>query len=232
MSPTAKPLVSVLVAVFNGEKYIREALDSVLQQDYRPIEVIIIDDGSTDGTGEAVRPYAESGAVRYERRAHQGTGSSRNAGLELARGDFVAFIDADDLWLPGKLTSQMNILEADPSIAMVHGRARQFISPDLSESEREGLRIVREEVLSPLPTTSLMRRTVFARVGLFSRAYEAGSDMEWVVRMQEASLKSAAHDEVVYLRRIHTTNIGRQDRGQSARLHVLKAALDRRRGKS
>jgi glycosyltransferase involved in cell wall biosynthesis len=220
------------MTVYNGQKYVREALESVLEQDYRPIEVIVIDDGSTDATGEAVRPYSESVAVRYELREHRGTPAGRNAGLELARGDLIAFIDADDLWLPGKLSMQVNILDADASLDMVLGRAKQFISPDLSESEREGLRIMREEVVSELPTSSLMRRSVFDRVGLFSTRHPQASEMEWVTRAQEASLKIAVHDEVVYHRRIHAANMGRQTPGPSMRLHILKAALDRRRGKA
>ena len=105
--------------------------------------MIVIDDGSTDATGEAVRPFSKSGAVRYELREHRGTPAGRNEGLELARGDLIAFIDADDLWLPGKLSMQVNILDADASLDMVLGHVRQFVRlADLSESDREGLLIM------------------------------------------------------------------------------------------
>ena len=101
------PLVSTIIPVFNGERLLPEALDSVFRQDYRPIEVIVVDDGSTDGTSLVARSCPE---VRYLYQSNQGLGAARNAGIAAACGEFIAFLDADDIWLPRKLSSQMNFL--------------------------------------------------------------------------------------------------------------------------
>src|SRR5262245_57597408 len=99
------PLVSCVVPVFNGELYLREALDSILAQSYRPLEIIIADDGSTDGSLAIAREF--SADVRYVRHSTAGPAATRNLGLRAARGQFVAFLEADDLWHPDKVLRQM-----------------------------------------------------------------------------------------------------------------------------
>jgi len=100
----SRPLVSVVIPVYNAEPFLREALDSVLAQDYEPFEVIVVDDGSTDGSGTIARSYPE---VRYLRQENQGPAVARNAGIAAAQGEFLAFFDADDVMLPNKLSVQV-----------------------------------------------------------------------------------------------------------------------------
>lgn len=234
MYASSRPLVSVVIPVFNGERYLKEAIDSVLQQDYRPIDLIVVDDGSTDGTAHVVQPYASAGQVTRHFQRHQGPAAARNAGVELARGDLVAFIDADDLWVQDKLSAQVDLLLSHPDAEMVLGRMRQFISPDLGPIQRAAARIMREEVLSQLPSSSLIKKSVFGRVGLFDPRYSVAAEMDWVMRALDAGVRMAELQQLVYLRRIHAANIGRRDppTQDATRLRVLKAGLDRRRAQA
>lgn len=131
------PLISVMIGVYNGAAYLGEAIDSVLAQDYRPLELIVVDDGSDDGSGDVARQYPEVRCVSQERR---GAGAARNAGVELAGGDFFAFLDADDRFTPGKLARQMEALAADPALEAVFGHVREFVSPELQEEQRQLIR--------------------------------------------------------------------------------------------
>src|SRR5687768_16816995 len=97
--------ISAILPVFNGGLYLAEAIESVLAQTYQPAEVIVIDDGSTDITGEIVKRFGD--VVQYSTQPNSGAGAARNRGVQLAHGEFLAFLDADDLWLKNKLTDQM-----------------------------------------------------------------------------------------------------------------------------
>lgn len=108
--PKMPPLISCIVPVYNGEKYLDETLDSIFAQTYRPLEVIVIDDGSTDGTGNLVKARTEE--VIYVLQDNAGPAAARNVGIATASADYLAFIDADDLWLPDKLTRQMELFDA------------------------------------------------------------------------------------------------------------------------
>src|SRR5215468_9302617 len=107
-------LISCIVPVFNGERYVREALDSILAQTHRPLEIIVADDGSTDGSANVVAAFRDG--VRYLRQSNQGPSSARNLGIRAALGDFIAFLDADDLWHPQKLQRQMDRFKTRPEL--------------------------------------------------------------------------------------------------------------------
>src|SRR5437588_11039314 len=122
-------MISVIIAVYNGEPYIGEAIESVLEQTLPADELIVVDDGSTDATPQTVQRFGD--AVRYERRSRAGFAAGRNRGVELSAGDYLAFLDADDRFVPGKLALQLEALRADPALDAVIGHVRAFISPDL-----------------------------------------------------------------------------------------------------
>lgn len=119
------PLVSVIIPVYNYERFLAEAIESVLSQTYRELEVIVVDDGSTDRSGEVARSFAGKG-VSYCHQVHAGIGPARNKGVELARGDFLAFLDADDRWPEEKLERQLRAFEDDPALEMVLARRYNF----------------------------------------------------------------------------------------------------------
>jgi glycosyltransferase involved in cell wall biosynthesis len=224
------PLVSALIGVYDGEPYLREAIDSIFAQTYRPLEVVVVDDGSTDGSAEVARSYGD--AVVFGQQENKGNGSARNHAVRLASGDLFAFMDADDISPPYRLELQWAALEADPELDVVYGHAREFVSPELTAEQRAS---VRQPAPEPAPWISanlmLVRREAFERVGPFSEELRVGVTVDWCARARDAGLKSSMLPDVVLERRIHLTNNGIREReSKSQYVHVLKAALDRRRG--
>jgi glycosyltransferase involved in cell wall biosynthesis len=222
------PLVSVIIPVYNGERYLAEAIESVLTQPYRPIEVMVVDDGSTDGSAEVVKRYAPT--VQYVFQSHSGAGAARNQGINLAQGDFLAFLDADDLWVKDKLTRQMTVFCDDRSLDIVFGQVQQFRSPDLDDQLKR--RILGDGEVMPgyHPGTMLIRRDAFFRVGPFQTHWRVGEFIDWYLRAMEQGLKAFLLPEVVMKRRLHADNLGTRERKlQIDYVRILKASLDRRR---
>lgn len=224
------PRISVIVPVYNGEAYLAQALDSILQQDWPDFELIVVDDGSTDATARIARSYGDRLVYRHQPNA--GQGAARNAGLALATGDFIAFLDADDVWLPAKLSRQMALLSQQADIDMVFGLMEMFHSPELSEERRQAIRGHGEVMAGCSVCTLLARREAFARVGVFPAERTMGEFMDWYLRAKEAGLRQAMLEEVVVKRRLHNGNMGvRLKDHRHEYLKVLKASLDRRNGK-
>lgn len=126
MNRTTQPLVSIVTAFFNAEMFLQDAIDSVVAQNYENWELLLVDDGSKDGGTSIARRYAEQqpGKIFYMQHPNhenRGAAASRNVGVQAAKGEYVAILDADDVWLPHKLERQVAILEAEPRAAMVCG---------------------------------------------------------------------------------------------------------------
>jgi glycosyltransferase involved in cell wall biosynthesis len=225
-----KPLISVIIPVYNSEKYLAEAIESVLSQADCNLDVIVVDDGSTDNTAKVVDSFGSQ--VRYNYRMNGGPAAARNHGIALARGDFFAFLDADDLWTADKMKRQWMAFEADPELEMAFGHVRQFYSPDLSEEEKVKINIPVEIIPGHLPSTMLIKKKSFFRVGIFKEELKIGDFIDWYARAVDLNLKSIMLRDAVLERRIHSTNMGITHRNQrSGYVHALKAALDRRRAK-
>ena len=221
------PLVSVIIAVYNGERYLADAIDSVLAQTYRPLEVIVVDDGSTDGSAAVAGRYAP--AARCFTQANAGVGAALNFGIGRASGDVLAFLDADDQWAEDKLSRQMAVL-AGSECDMVFGHVRQFVSPELTPDQRAQLFCPEAPMPGFLKGTLLIRREAFRRVGPFDTTRRLGDFLDWYLRAQEAGLRAVLLPETLLLRRIHDTNMGiRERKSRTDYVHILKAALDRRR---
>lgn len=223
-----KPLVSVMIGAYNAAPYLGEAIESVLGQDYEPIELIVVDDGSTDGTADVARNFAE---VKVIEQANGGNGAARNRAVENAAGELFAFLDADDRFTPGKLTLQKAALDVDPGLDMVFGHVREFLSPELDEETRASLRPPAPE---PMPWTApnlmLIRRESFERVGPFTTAVRVGVTVDWFARAAEAGLRHTILPEVVLERRLHTQNNGLRERAsRSQYVEVIRQAMERRR---
>jgi glycosyltransferase involved in cell wall biosynthesis len=227
-----QPLISVMIGVYNAERYLAEAIESVFAQSYRPLELIVVDDGSDDGSGDVARGYGDG--LTYARQENAGNGSARNHAVRLASGELFAFLDADDRFLPEKLEHQFAALEADPNLDMVFGHVREFVSPELTDTERASVRPPAAEPMPwPAPNLMLIRRESFARVGPFSEDVKVGVTVDWYARAKEAGLRGVVLPEVVLERRLHLTNNGLRERDSRQQyLHVLKASLDRRRAQA
>ncbi len=221
-------LVSVIIPVYNGEKYLSEAIESVLAQSYGNKEVVVIDDGSTDGTAEVVSRYSPT--VRYCYQPNAGTGTARNHGVEEARGDFFSFLDADDLWMPDKLRLQMAAFGDNPETEIVFGHVKQFYSPDLDEAAKSKILCPDEVVPGYLPYAMVIKRAAFFRVGMFETNWRVGQDVSWIMRAREQGLRMLMLPDLIYMRRLHKSNKGITHRQFiNDRVRILKAALDRRR---
>jgi glycosyltransferase involved in cell wall biosynthesis len=222
------PLVTAVIPVYNGERYLREAIDSVLAQDYPALDLLLIDDGSTDGSAAIARSCGAR--LRYHYQPNAGLSAAQNAGVENARGAFIAFLDCDDLWAPRKISRQLEVFEASPGTDLVFGHVRQFLSPDLEPGAGRAVPAGLEVMPGYSTGTLLARSEVFQRVGLFARDFRVGEFLEWYGRATDAGLRSQMLDEVLLHRRIHADNMGVRDRDQRGDyLKVFKAALDRRR---
>jgi len=228
----AQPLISCIVPVFNGECYLREALESTFAQTYRPIEAIVVDDGSTDGTEGVAASYGRR--LRYLWQPNAGPAAARNRGLDAARGEFVAFLDADDLWHPEKLARQMARFVARPELEVCLGHAQNFWSPELAQGDAAD---PDARLMKPWAAYScgvvLARRSVFDRVGPFTPELRVGEDGDWFLRAAERGTITEVLPDVLLRRRLHEGNLTRRmaSASREALLKRVKSSLDRRRGK-
>jgi glycosyltransferase involved in cell wall biosynthesis len=222
------PSISVIVPVFNGEKYLAEAIGSCLRQTRPASEIILVDDGSTDRSREIARSLTSR--LRYEFQEHAGAGAARNRGVKIASGDYLAFLDADDYWNPEKLAVQADYLDRNIGCDLVFGKVRAFYSPDLSETERAALVPLPPEMIGRVPGSALIRRRSFRQVGPFLTQWEAGEFLDWYGRAKLAGLREASTGGAILFRRIHRNNYMRQHPASRADyLKILKSALDRKR---
>jgi glycosyltransferase involved in cell wall biosynthesis len=215
-----RPLVSVVVAAYDCERYIAATLESALAQDHEPMEVIVVDDGSTDSTAEIVQRYD----VRLIRRANGGQGAAKNTGVASAGGPLIAFLDHDDLWAPRKIARQVAALAAAPDAAGALSRLEVLLEPGVPHPE--WLPRSREYPWFP-PSSWLVRRSTFDAIGLFDEASNV-PDFDWMLRARDLGLTFAIVPEVLGAYRIHGRNAsygreGVRDDGFVA----LRRSLDR-----
>lgn len=223
------PLVSTVMPVFNTERYLAASLESALRQEIPgEQEIIVVDDGSTDGSVEIVKQYHLR--VQLICQENAGPAEARNRGVEAAKGEYLAFLDADDLWPEGRLALLLSVLAKEPELSMVLGHVKQFYSPELTKEEKARLKIPPELLAAYLAGGMLIRRNEFIRCGDFSSKHKLGEFIDWFNRAQEMGLSHKVVPEIVLERRIHTRNttLRLQDR-KGDYLAVVKAALDRRR---
>jgi glycosyltransferase involved in cell wall biosynthesis len=219
--------ISVVIPVYNTERYVAEAIDSVLSQTRAPDEVIVVDDGSTDRTPAILESFASR--IIVLRQEHCGPATTLNTGLARVTGDHLAFHDADDIWLPGKLKLQCDLLSTAPEIEAVFGMVRQFISPDWDDRARHGE--LTQDFVGTVRPAMLIRRGAFERIGGFDPSLRVIDFVDWYGRAQVQGLKTHVLPDVLMLRRLHATNTGRihGDAQRQENMIALKRMLDMRR---
>lgn len=220
---TTSPTVSVIIPAFNAARFLGDAIHSVACQAYPHLEIVVIDDGSTDETSEVVRAFPQ---VRYVRQSNRGIASARNTGVREARGELIAFLDADDLWTSNKLPLQLDALREHRDVQIVAGRVEQFID----DSCDQAIALPAESGEAYTAGAMLIRRDDFLRVGFLNPALRIGEFVDWHSRAMNFGLREYRLDEVVLRRRIHggNTTLQRSD-STSDYLAVIKAHLDRKR---
>ncbi len=223
------PKVSVVIPAYNAEQFIREALDSVLAQTYRDFEVLVVDDGSTDSTREIVASYGEP--VRCIEQANAGPSAARNRGVREARGELIAFLDADDLWMPEKLAEQAPLFDAEGRVGLVYCQAerigadgRILTTPDRPKPEGK----VFEDFLrrNHCPTSgAVVRRECFAQCGGFREDMSQAEDWHLWLRIARRYEFRAVQRPLVR-HRVHPGGLTSQfDRAYWGARGVLKEAL-------
>jgi glycosyltransferase involved in cell wall biosynthesis len=203
MSGRSDHLISVLIAFHNRAEYLDEAVRSVLADTSAALEVVMIDDGSTDGAEVVAASFADRAVV--VRQEHRGCAAAWNLGLDRTRGDLVAFCDSDDIWLPCHTGVLLDALDADPSVGVVFGRTTEFISPEL-DPDHLVTRAPHDECVAPLSGAMLARRAVFDAVGRFDEALRQGFWFDWYARLVDLGVKTADVDARVLRRRLHMQN--------------------------
>ena len=219
---TESPLISVVIPVFNCEKYLGFAIESILAQNYHPLQIVVVDDGSTDRSAAVARSFA---GVEYHFQERAGVATALNRGISESKGEFIAFLDSDDLWMEGKLERQLTAFRNDPELGMVLGGVEQF-----RETGPDGAAVSLGIFKGYLKITMLIRRSAFFQVGLFDPQWTTGDFIDWYIRATEIPVKSLMLPEVLARRRIHETNMGiRQREAQSDYARIMREVLGRRR---
>ena len=208
---TVGPLVSVIIPAYNAEKTIRRALESVRLQDYAPIEIIVVNDASHDSTAAVVQSFGEPTIVLINRLVNGGASAATNAGLRRAKGEYVAFLDADDEWLPGKLHKQVALMSANPQMTFVSCGGR-FISSRGEVREEFGMKIpaVSSDLWRKLLADTyvakpcvLARRTVLLQVGDFDETLPMAEDQDMWIRLASAGDVGVVLEPLVH---VHDTS--------------------------
>ena len=219
-------LVSVIIPVFNGDRFLNQAIESVLNQTYKNFEIIVIDDGSNDNSADIAKSYDN---VIYKYQEHGGVSSARNNALSRVKGDFIAFLDADDFYPKDKLEIQVNHLKDNENTDCCIGHVYNFIEPGYYISTKIFDHFANKEKIA-LPSL-VAKKHVFDQVGNFNINYIASEDFEWYTRAKELKIQIDILPDLLLNRRIHDTNLSiTQKKGtHERRFRILKESLDRKR---
>lgn len=212
-------LISVIMPTYNREKYIAQALRSLLDQDYRPLEIIVVDDGSTDATRQIVESFA-SDRIRYVYQENSGVAAARNLGLSMASGDFLAWLDSDDYYLPGKLTAQMQYLADHPDAGLVFTQVEDFYNDHAERlaMDEDVCRKISFGGTHVYMASMLARRSVFDVAGNFIEDLRVYEDVEWLYRAHFHYKICMLHclDTVFLRRRLHPKSTSYTSRNEES----------------
>lgn len=220
--------VSVIIPCYNAEKYLEEAINSVLNQACKPLEIILIDDGSNDYSLEVAKKFSHKISIISQ--PHKGAAAARNLGINLAKGNYLAFLDADDVWEKHHLLSLLKAFGDNLSLDMALGHVEQFVSPEIAGAENliipDNLRII----AGGHPGAMLVKKDVFLKVGLLNENLEIGEFVDWFLRANEMNIKQTIIPEIIYKRRIHSTNqVILKKEFLKDYTRILKESIDRRK---
>ncbi len=232
MSQYDLPLVSCIIAVYNGQAYLREAIESLLAQEYPLLEIVVVDDGSTDGTAGVISAYR--GRVHAISQTNCGVSVARNRGVEMSSGRLLCFLDADDLLDPRKIAAQVAAFGTDERLDFCDCHTSYFWSPEISaEALERDPRHAQPFWHTPLPrhiSTWLFRCELWDRVGTFAARLRYAEDVDWFSRARDLPMRSLTLPDVLTHRRLHTGNVTAQcrdrqvdDLASTLRAHMVRA---------
>ena len=229
------PTVSIVIPAYNAEAFIQEALDSVFRQTYRDFEVIVVDDGSEDRTAEIIKQYGHD--VHYIHQKNQDVAAARNTGIRASRGEWIAFLDHDDIWLPEKLEKQVSAFQSSDDVDVVFCDMVRWYGGDNVRHEswrrRYNRRAVRRGMVKSLllrcsfqPSTVMASKTCFQDGGFFDESLRVSSDWDMWLRLACRDHRFHYIDEVLCYYRDHGGNTYRDpEKMENDRLRVLDKAF-------
>lgn len=224
------PAVSVIMAAYNHGAFIPAAIESVLAQTMPDLELLVVDDGSTDATPDAVRPYLADPRVRYFRQENRGQAAAKNHGIARSTGDFVAFLDADDVWLPRKLERQLPLFDA-PRVGVVHSQ-REVIDARGKIRPTPRRKLPHGDVLNQLFvdnfvcfSSAVVRRTCFEARGVFDERFRVGIDYELWLRMAAKFLFRHVDEPLTLYRTGHGQLSDRKDERLATAFSIMNHCL-------
>lgn len=232
------PLVSVIIPCFNRERYIGQSIDSVLGQTYDHIEVVVVDDGCTDGSREIMESYGKRIVViEHECRGNKGQSASINAALRRTKGSYVAILDSDDLWAPEKIERQVSFLEANPDVGLVYangfavnerGKELYELYPSYHRETGRPERVLLECQFSA-PSSYVVRRSVLDRAGEFDETMRSAQDHDMAIRLAEITKVAYMGERLWFYRRHDDSQSHRHaKRRWKTGFRILKRACERR----
>jgi glycosyltransferase involved in cell wall biosynthesis len=217
--------ISTIIPVYNAARYVGEAIESVLSQDFYENEIILINDGSSDNSVEVLTKYQSK--ARIFDRINRGPAVTLNEGINMAKGEFLTFLDADDRWLPGKLNLQLTAFQENDLLDCCFGHVQQFISPELSEEIKN--KYLSQELPQPgyLRQTMMVKKRSFMKAGFFDENLRTGEFIDWYLRAKSVNLKMQMLPESVTERRIHDKSMGSNHDHDRQFASIMKQHLDR-----
>lgn len=221
-----RPLVSIIIPVYNGEAFLAKTLQSVFAQDYRPIEVIVVDDGSTDRTAEIAQSFSN---VRYIYQPNQGPAYARNQGIAAAQGDLLAFLDADDTWLVEKISAQVNYLEEHPHIGFVVTHMHVELEPGAEWPPNFNRQHYEKDPPCMLPSALVVRKEVMQQIGVFDVRYRHANDSDWFLRARDAGVPMGIIPRVLLIKRMHSSNLSREATVAAETMAAVRASIHRKK---
>ncbi len=227
---TSRPAITVIIPVFNGAAFLGDAIRSVLAQAHDLLHIVVVDDGSTDDTPTVAAEFGET--ILYHRQENAGAPVARNHGLSLAKGELVAFLDADDLYMPEKFALQVARLDRHPECDIVIGSLQYESLDDSSGRLTEAEPRNNGDRFSLQLGCALFRRRVFEIVGDFNPSLRHCDDWDWFLRAREMGVGMLIHRDLVLRQRLHDRNLTRQrEEGARYQRMAFKLSLDRRRAR-
>ena len=229
-----KPLVSVIIPVKNGERFLAAAIQSVLDQDYARVELIVVDGQSDDRTAQIAQSFTQ---VRYLfQQGDPGVAAARNLGIAAAQGELVAFISHDDLWARNKLSVQVAQMIEHPELQYTITRVKFFLEPGCACPPGFRKELVEGDHVGVMPETLVARKSLFDQIGGFDPEFVIGDDNDWFVRAQDNQVPATVIPQVLTYKRVHETNISLNpsnvDKFSREMLKIAQRSIDRKRGQS
>ena len=219
-------LAGVVIVVKNGERFVRSALESVLNQDYKPFKVIVVDGNSEDNTLQIVKEFRE---VEILQQKGSGIYDAFNIGIKACNAPFIALLSSDDIWLSNKLSSQISYMMENPDVLFTNTFFRFFLEPGIEVPEGVRSDWLNRSLPGRFPETLVARKEAFEAIGYFNNEYSSAEDLDWFGRATDFGIQSFMMDDVLLRKRIHDSNVSMQIESNNRNLlKILRRSVNRK----